>query len=96
MDEPTAGQDFYHYTEMMEFLSKLNQQGKTIIMITHDMHLLVEYTERTIVVSEGQIIADSTPIDVLLNNELCMQASLHTTSLYDVARKLDIQNLKNL
>ena len=51
----TAGQDFYHYTEMMEFLSKLNQQGKTIIMITHDMHLLVEYTERTIVVSEGQI-----------------------------------------
>lgn len=91
LDEPTAGQDFYHYTEMMEFLSKLNQQGKTIIMITHDMHLLVEYTERTIVVSEGQIIADSTPIDVLLNNELCMQASLHTTSLYDVARKLDIQ-----
>lgn len=55
------------------------------------MHLLVEYTERTIVVSEGQIIADSTPINVLLNNELCAKASLHKTSLYDVAEKLDIQ-----
>ena len=47
LDEPTAGQDYHHYTEIMEFLKKINEeQGITIIMITHDMHLMLEYTDR--------------------------------------------------
>lgn len=54
LDEPTAGQDFRHYTEMMTFLEQLNQQGVTILMITHDMHLMLEYTTRTIVISNGE------------------------------------------
>ncbi len=56
LDEPTAGQDFYHYNEIMSFLIELNRQGKTIIMITHDMHLLSEYSSRTVVLSKGQVI----------------------------------------
>lgn len=84
LDEPTAGQDL-HYTEMMSFLKKLNHMGMTIAMITHDMHLMLEYTERTLVLSDGKILADTTPINVLTNVQLVEQASLKETSLFTFA-----------
>lgn len=58
LDEPTAGQDFHHYTEIMEFLRRLNEKGVTVVMITHDMHLMLEYTPRALVFADGQLIAD--------------------------------------
>ncbi len=62
LDEPTAGQDYHHYTEIMEFLKKINEtQGTTIIMITHDMHLMLEYTNRAIVVADGKLLTIDTP-----------------------------------
>ena len=85
LDEPTAGQDYYHYNEMMTFLRKLNQRGITILMITHDMHLMLEHTQRTLVLKEGQIIADATPANVLSSAELVSSASLRETSLYRLA-----------
>ncbi|MGX7204095.1 ABC transporter ATP-binding protein [Enterococcus pingfangensis] len=86
LDEPTAGQDYYHYNEMMVFLRKLNQQGITILMITHDMHLMLEYTQRTIVLKNGQVIADKTPANVLSSADLVASASLRETSLYRLAK----------
>lgn len=86
LDEPTAGQDYYHYNEMMTFLRKLNQQGITILMITHDMHLMLEHTQRTIVIKAGQIIADETPANVLSSAKLVASASLRETSLYRLAK----------
>ncbi|MDT2673363.1 ABC transporter ATP-binding protein [Enterococcus dongliensis] len=86
LDEPTAGQDYYHYNEMMVFLRQLNQQGITILMITHDMHLMLEHTRRTLVLKDGQIIADKTPADVLSSAELVTSASLRETSLYRLAK----------
>lgn len=94
LDEPTAGQDFYHYTEMMEFLYQLNQQGMTIIMITHDMHLLTEYTDRTIVLSDGRVIADVESTEALAMPELCNKAALRKTTLYRVAEHTDIKPSK--
>lgn len=85
LDEPTAGQDFRHYNDMMTFLEALNRQGKTILMVTHDMHLMLEYTERTIVLKEGTIVADKTPAAVLTDQLLVADTSLKTTSLYDLA-----------
>lgn len=85
LDEPTAGQDYYHYNEMMLFLRKLNQRGITILMITHDMHLMLEHTERTLVLKEGQILADETPAKVLSSADLVASASLRETSLYRLA-----------
>ncbi|MGM0166984.1 energy-coupling factor transport system ATP-binding protein [Enterococcus sp. AZ135] len=85
LDEPTAGQDYYHYNEMMTFLRKLNQRGITILMITHDMHLMLEHTQRTLVLKEGAIIADETPANVLSSAELVASASLRETSLYRLA-----------
>lgn len=96
LDEPTAGQDFRHYTEMMTFLEQLNQQGVTILMITHDMHLMLEYTTRTIVISDGEKIADDTPAKVLTDQLLVQKASLKETSLYELALKADWPNPNEL
>lgn len=85
LDEPTAGQDFKHYTEIMEFLKKLNNEGVTILLITHDMHLMLEYCERSIVFTDGRVIADSTPEAVLTNDSLTEKASLKKTSLSTLA-----------
>lgn len=90
LDEPTAGQDYYHYTEIMEFLKGLNDQGVTILMITHDMHLMLEYTPHAIVISEGRKIGDSTAVDILTNAGIAQKASLKLTSLYDLAVAADI------
>lgn len=91
LDEPTAGQDYRHYTEIMEFLRNLNEEnGITIIMITHDMHLALEYTDRAIVVADGVKIADSSVADIFSNEEVIYAANLKKTSLYDLASKLGI------
>lgn len=91
LDEPTAGQDFRHYTEIMEFLRKIHEKlGITIIMITHDMHLMLEYTDRAIVIADGKMLADDTPAHILTNEEISDRAYLKKTSLYDLAVKCDI------
>lgn len=93
LDEPTAGQDFRHYTEIMEFLEEINKQyGITIIMITHDMHLMLEYTKRAIVISNGKMIADNSPAKILTNETLIDQASLKVTSLYELAVRCEIED----
>lgn len=90
LDEPTAGQDFRHYTDIMEFLVQLNQQGVTIMMITHDMHLMLEYTERAIVFAEGRKIADDSAVNVLSDIDIIKQANLKETSLFNLALKTGI------
>lgn len=92
LDEPTAGQDYHHYTEIMEFLKGLNDQGVTIIMITHDMHLMLEYTPHAIVISDGRKIADGTAVEVLTNPEITEAANLKVTSLYDLASMAGIDD----
>lgn len=88
LDEPTAGQDYRHYTDIMEFLKSLNDSGVTIIMITHDMHLMLEYTPHAIVIHDGRIIGDSSAVDILTNEEIAGKASLKLTSLYELALKI--------
>ena len=92
LDEPTAGQDYHHYTEIMEFLKSLNDQGVTIVMITHDMHLMLEYTPHAIVIHGGEKIGDATAVDILTNEEIADKASLKITSLYELAMKAGIAN----
>lgn len=91
LDEPTAGQDYHHYTEIMEFLRKIHRElGITIVMITHDMHLMLEYTDRAIVIADGQMLADDTPANILTNEEISDKAYLKKTSLYELAVRCDI------
>ncbi len=93
LDEPTAGQDYRHYTEIMEFLEEINTSlGITIIMITHDMHLMLEYTDRAIVIADGHMIADNIPAAILTDDVIAGKAYLKKTSLYDLAVKCDIDD----
>lgn len=92
LDEPTAGQDFKHYTEIMEFLVDLNKKGVTILMVTHDMHLMLEYTNKVIVLSEGEKIADNIPAYVLTNKEIIEKSNLKETSLHQLALKCNIED----
>ena len=90
LDEPTAGQDFRHYTDIMEFLQGLNTRGVTVVMITHDMHLMLEYTPRALVFCDGQLIADCSASAVLCDPELIERAALKETSLYTLANRCGI------
>ncbi|MBS6025484.1 MAG: ABC transporter ATP-binding protein [Paeniclostridium sordellii] len=95
LDEPTAGQDFKHYNEIMEFLLNLNKKGVTIIMITHDMHLMLEYTNRAIVLADGMKLADDTAANILTNKEVIKKANLKETSVYELAVKCRISDSRN-
>lgn len=90
LDEPTAGQDYRHYTEIMEFLKEINQSGITVIMITHDMHLMLEYTDRAVVIADGHLIADDRAAKVLTDEAIADKAYLKKTSLYDLAVRCGI------
>ena len=92
LDEPTAGQDYRHYTEIMEFLRELNSSGKTIILITHDMHLMLEYCTRAIVFSDGKKVADTNCETVLTDPEIVKKASLKETSLAQLAELCEIDD----
>ena len=88
LDEPTAGQDYKTYTDIMNFLNSLQKQGHTIVMITHDMQLMLEYSDRCLVVVEGKIIADDNPVTILNQKDLLESANLKQTSLYTLGQKL--------
>lgn len=92
LDEPTAGQDYHHYSEIMEFLEGLNKNGQTIILITHDMHLMLEYTPRAIVLANGKKLADTKAYEVLCDPVLIQEANLKETSLFELAQKAHISD----
>lgn len=94
LDEPTAGQDEKNYTEMMKFLDHLNQLGHTIVMVTHDMQLLLEYTDRVIVISDGQVIEDTLSENLFQEETILEKAHLKKTSLYDLASKFNLNPLE--
>lgn len=96
LDEPTAGQDYNHYKEFMDFVAELAKQGLTIIFITHDMYLALEYTDRAIVLSNGRKIADNAVISVLSNQELLSRANLRETSLSQLGRAAGIEDINGL
>ncbi|HEM3522828.1 TPA: ABC transporter ATP-binding protein [Streptococcus suis] len=94
LDEPTAGQDQRHYREMMEFLDQLNAQGHTIVMITHDMQLMLDYSDRAVVVVDGQIIEDASPAEILSDDTVIERANLKETSIFHLAERLGVNPLE--
>jgi energy-coupling factor transport system ATP-binding protein len=92
LDEPTAGQDFRHYTEIMEFLQTLQLRGITILLITHDMHLILEYTRRAIVIADGRLISDDNPAKILTDDSIIKPANLKETSLLTLAKNAGLDD----
>ncbi|MCW8327639.1 DUF3744 domain-containing protein [Photobacterium sp. SDRW27] len=96
LDEPTAGQDYHHYTAMMAFIRELNQKlGITILIISHDMHLVLEYTDRAIVIADSKLLADQQVNAIFSQPQLLEQANLTVTSLYTLAKELGIERIDN-
>ena len=93
LDEPTAGQDQRNYTEIMDFLDELHQKGHTIVMITHDMQLMLDYSDRAVVVMDGQVLADLTPAEILTQPEILRRANLKETSIFALANRLGVDPL---
>ena len=93
LDEPTAGQDQRNYTEIMDFLDELHQKGHTIVMITHDMQLMLDYSDRAVVVMDGQVLADLTPAELLTQPEILRRANLKETSIFALANRLGVDPL---
>ncbi len=92
VDEPSASQDFMRYTEIMTFLESIHLKGVTVLLVTHDMHLMLEYTKRAIVMTDGEVIADTSPVYLLANPELVKQSSLKETSLFTFAENINMQD----
>ncbi|HJB22549.1 ABC transporter ATP-binding protein [Jeotgalibaca ciconiae] len=92
VDEPTAGQDFLRYTEILNFLQSIHLQGVTVLLVTHDIHLMIEYTKRAIVVSKGKVIADASPVYILVSPEIIERSSLKETSLFTFARHIGMKD----
>ncbi|MGG1612871.1 ABC transporter ATP-binding protein [Paenibacillus phoenicis] len=86
LDEPTAGQDYRHYTEFMEFIARLAAEGMAFLFITHDMHLALEYADRAAVMAGGRIIAEDTVARILADGDLTARANLRETSLARFAK----------
>lgn len=96
LDEPTAGQDYRNYTAMLSFIEKLNRElGITVVIISHDMHLVLEYTQRSIVISDSKLIADAPMTQVFSQPELLDRANLTTTSLYDLAERIGVTDINS-
>ena len=93
LDEPTAGQDQCNYTEIMEFLDSLQEKGHTIVMITHDMQLMLDYSDRALVVSDGQILADLSPAELFTHPDILQEANLKETSIFALANRLGMDPL---
>lgn len=93
LDEPTAGQDYRNYTSMLSFIEKLNRElGVTVMIISHDMHLVLEYTTRSIVIADSKLVADAPMTQVFSSPELLDRANLTTTSLFELATKVGIED----
>ena len=80
MDEPTAGQDYRNYMEFMDAILQL-PNFEAILFITHDIDLAVIYANRVLLVSDGQVIADGKPEEVLRDFDLLSATRLVPTSL---------------
>lgn len=93
LDEPTAGQDYANAQAIMQFVCHLHDElGTTVIVITHDMSLMLRVAERALVLVDGELIADTTPADLLTNEELVEKAALHLTTVYDLAQRFNLAN----
>jgi len=89
LDEPTSGQDHRWRNLVADLIMKLNQQGKTVIVITHDMKFVARTSERTILLANGKILADGPTRDVLNNIELLKEAAIKPPQITQLCHELN-------
>jgi len=75
-DEPTIGQEYFHKCRLADFIKYLSSEGKTVIVVTHDVEFVAEHFPRTVVMANGRIVADGDTRDVLTDLEITKKARL--------------------
>ena len=88
LDEPTIGQDSRQKENLAKMLSDLNEKGKAVIVVTHDIEFVIEHFPRTIAMADGKIVADGPTNSVLSNNDVIERCSLTRPQLTETARHL--------
>ncbi|MFT4007767.1 MAG: ATP-binding cassette domain-containing protein [Lacrimispora sp.] len=90
VDEPTTGQDYKQSLEIMEFLKELNEKhGHTILIITHEMHIVAQYAKRIMVMKKGEIFMDGTPGEVFSQPERLMEGYVKPPMVTRMAQLID-------
>lgn len=95
LDEPTAGQDYTSYREFMSYLDSIKKTGVGIILITHDMHLALEYADSGVVLSGGRVIARDYMDRILADPWIISKANLKHTSIERLGRLYGVENLSS-
>lgn len=88
LDEPTSGQDHRGRKEIMKLIKNLNKEGKTIIVITHDMRFVAETTDRTILLARGELIADGPTRDILSRTDLLQKTNIKPPQIIQLCHEL--------
>ncbi len=88
-DEPTAALDPYNAAMLEEVLGKMSEEGRTMLISTHDVDFAYRWADRAVVFSNGQIIADDTPLNIFKQEEILEQASLKHPTMFDVYRIME-------
>jgi energy-coupling factor transport system ATP-binding protein len=88
LDEPTSGQDYRSYSEFMDFICSLSERVRSLILITHDTDLAVEYTDRAVILKDGRVVVDGPTRKVLADPRNLIENSIRETSLITLSRKL--------
>ena len=94
LDEPTVGLDAPGRRETFEWLDELHHQGRTIVLVSHDMGLVAAHAQRVLVLQRGQIVADGPPAAVFQQEEVLVRASLLPPPVLDLARALQEYGLR--
>ena len=90
MDEPTIGQDYLQKDRLRNFIVQLISQGKTIVIVTHDVEFVAECKPRIVLLSRGTVIADDTASKILTNDEMLAKASLVRPQIAELLHQLPV------
>jgi energy-coupling factor transport system ATP-binding protein len=87
-DEPTTGQDYRGCHQIMRIARQLHEEGRTVIVVTHDVALIAEYTERTVVLGQGEILLDDTTERVFAQPDVLRRTSVTPPQITQLAKSL--------
>lgn len=88
LDEPTFGQDFHQARNLMKLLRQLANNGAAVVFITHDMRLVAEYADRSVVLCDGQIVFEGVPSELFAAHSVMQRARLKPPSVYEFGARL--------
>ena len=93
LDEPTIGQDYQQKDKLRQFIIQMRAQGKTVVIVTHDVEFVAECNPRVVLMKEGQIVADGEGKDILTNPEALAQSSIVLPQIAQIFKQLALLGL---